>query len=50
LGAVNLTDYDGKRWDLLKMRNPWGSEGYSGAWSDLDTRWTEENKRIVGHT
>ena len=24
---------------MLLVRNPWGSEKYSGDWSDSDTRW-----------
>jgi len=31
------------------MRNPWGQERYTGAWSDGDSRWTEATKQIVGH-
>jgi hypothetical protein len=26
---------------LVKIRNPWGSEGYNGAWSDSDPVWTD---------
>lgn len=45
MGILKLTDQNGKEWDLLKMRNPWGSEGYSGPWSDKDhARWTVEMK------
>lgn len=36
LGAVKLSTGD----TLLKMRNPWGAEKYSGDWSDQDPRWT----------
>jgi hypothetical protein len=44
MDALKLTDQYGKQWDLLKMRNPWGSEGYSGPWNDKDPRWTDELK------
>lgn len=30
---------------LLKMRNPWGKEKYSGPWNDSDERWTDEFKK-----
>lgn len=50
LDTVQLTDKDGKQWDLMKMRNPWASETYSGAWSDVDGRWTEDLRRQVGHS
>jgi len=50
LGYARLTDpEDGTDWDLLKMRNPWGNEGYTGAWSDKDSRWNAKNKSAVDH-
>ena len=33
---------------LVKLRNPWGSEDYHGAWSDDSENWTEELKEEVG--
>lgn len=43
MGALKLKDAKGKEWNLLKMRNPWGSETYNGPWSDKDTvNWTPE--------
>jgi len=35
---------------LVKIRNPWGSERYKGAWSDKDTKsWTDEARRALNH-
>ena len=51
LDALLLTDNYGQQWNLIKMRNPWGSEGYNGPWSDKDhARWTDQLKAEVGHT
>jgi len=51
LGALKLTDDEGKEWNLLRMRNPWGSEGYNGPWSDKDhRRWTDSMRLKAGHT
>lgn len=33
---------------IAKMRNPWGSEAYNGAWRDDDPAWTAEWKKQVG--
>jgi len=35
---------DGEKIRLVKIRNPWGSINYKGAWSQHDSRWTEEAK------
>lgn len=32
---------------LIKVRNPWGKEKYTGAWNDHDSRWTDAYKRQV---
>lgn len=29
------------------MRNPWATEKYQGAWSDMDGRWTEALRKQV---
>ena len=42
LDAVVLKK-DGKPFQkLVKMRNPWATEVYSGPWRDGDPRWTPE--------
>ena len=44
LGAIELTK-DGQPYEkLVKLRNPWAKEQYSGPWSDNDSRWTENFK------
>lgn len=50
LDAVKLTDADGQNHDLLKMRNPWSSEGYKGPWGDQDPRWTPAMMAKYGMT
>lgn len=33
---------------LVKIRNPWGSYEWKGAWHDRDPRWTPQLKKEVG--
>ena len=35
---------------LVKMRNPWGSEGFKGEWSDNSDKWTPALKEEVNLT
>ena len=40
--------YKGQR--LVKMRNPWGSERYTGPWGDKDTaKWTADAIKVLDH-
>jgi predicted glycosyl hydrolase (DUF1957 family) len=32
---------------LIKVRNPWGREGYNGPWSDNSSLWTPELRQAV---
>lgn len=34
--------------DLIKLRNPWGKETYTGPYSDTSNDWTESLKEQVG--
>lgn len=34
---------------LIRMRNPWGSEGYSGPYSDGSDEWTDADKEKVDY-
>lgn len=42
LEFVTLLEENGdKVADLIKLRNPWGTESYHGPWSDSSSLWTE---------
>lgn len=44
--GVHKLSRDGTR--LVKIRNPWGSEVFHGAWSDDSPNWDQESKKEVG--
>lgn len=44
LGAYTFTDGAASH-NLIKIRNPWGSERYTGPWSDASSLWTPELMR-----
>ena len=53
IGTTTVTDNAGTTTQLVKVRNPWGSENYSGDWSDGDTRWnnvSQSEKDRIGYT
>mgnify|MGYP001036233403 CR=1 FL=1 len=50
LGGHEITK-DGKPYEkLVKIRNPWASEMYTGPWSDKSDLWTEDFKKQVNMT
>lgn len=49
LGTQELKAGDVVLHRLIKMRNPWGKEKYTGPWHDDDERWTEEFKKQAQH-
>ena len=40
LGLKEVTDAAGNKIKLVKIRNPWGAEEYTGDYSDKSTKWT----------
>ncbi len=46
LGVVTLNDADKTR--IVKLRNPWGKDSYTGPWADGDERWNEGDNATVG--
>ena len=40
---------DGKTYRLVKLRNPWGNNGWTGAWSDGSAEWTPQWMERLGH-
>ena len=48
LGAKELTDAAGKKIRLVNIRNPWGKEWYSGAFSDKSPLWTDDLRKQAG--
>jgi calpain-15 len=43
-----IKDKRGQNVRLLKLRNPWGSGEWQGAWSDDSDEWTPEISALVG--
>lgn len=51
LDAMKVNDKNGREWKLVKVRNPWASEGYNGPWSRHDhARWTDDLRQKLGET
>ena len=46
--ALGVVETDGNK--LIKMRNPWASEQYTGAWCDSCEEWTDKTKTEAGWT
>lgn len=44
LGVVDLKTDGESVQRLIKLRNPWGVEMYTGDWNDNDSRWTDDFK------
>lgn len=49
ISAVTL-DAHGRKWNLLKIRNPWGQGEWTGDWSDDSDLWTPELSAELGQT
>lgn len=48
IGAYSLKDIFGTvKARLLRVRNPWGTDNYNGAWNDNDSRWTSAYRAQV---
>lgn len=48
LGAVELKQGERTVHKLIKMRNPWGSERYTGPWSDKSSLWNSSFRNQAG--
>ena len=46
----NIKGSDGKSYNLIKIRNPWGEERWKGKWSDSSNMWTSTARSQAGHT
>jgi len=38
--TFTMRDSSNREYKMIMMRNPWGSTGYTGDWSNTDRRWT----------
>lgn len=48
LGVTQVKDQSGKEIKLVKIKNPWATETYTGPWSANDKAWTDEAKQQAG--
>lgn len=46
--VLGVAEYNGVK--LVRCRNPWGVERYTGPWNDADPVWTPEAKTALNHT
>lgn len=47
IDCAELTGPRGNKIQLLKIRNPWGTNEWTGDWSDKSRTWTDEYKKIL---
>ena len=48
LDCREVTGNDGKKAQIIKIRNPWGQIEWKGDWSDTSKKWTKELKKELG--
>lgn len=46
--VLGVDTYKGEK--LVRIRNPWGVEKYTGPWNDKTDKWTEDAKKQLKHT
>lgn len=49
IDVATVSDIKGNTIKLLKIRNPWGTNEWTGDWSDRSTKWTAEYKKLLNH-
>lgn len=47
LETAEITGIKGDKTQLLKIKNPWGTNEWEGDWSDKSKKWTEEIKELL---
>ena len=47
-GVKEVTDAQGTKTQLVRLRNPWGAEQYKGPWCDSCDEWTAETEAQAG--
>lgn len=45
IAAAEVVGSDGKNWNIVKLRNPWGDTEWQGDWSDNSKLWTPKVKK-----
>lgn len=45
--VLGVAVYKGEK--LVKIRNPWGVEEYTGAWSEKSSKWTQDARKVLNH-
>lgn len=47
LETAEITGIKGEKTQLLKIKNPWGTNEWEGDWSDKSKKWTDEIKELL---
>lgn len=47
LRKMETITFKGKSLNLMQLRNPWGHDGYKGAWKPDSSNWTDAIKAAV---
>jgi len=47
IAVATVYSNEGKKTNIVQVRNPWGSFEWNGKWSDTDTTWTDKAKKKV---
>lgn len=49
LETAVLSDIKGEKIQLLRVKNPWGTNEWDGDWSDKSSKWTDDYKKALNY-